>query len=57
MGDLAAKLFSETFYPLLLKGDAIGDAVLTARRAVRQAKSVDWADYILFGNPDFVLKR
>jgi CHAT domain-containing protein len=55
--DAAAKTFAQTFYPLLVQGRTIGDAVLAGRRAVKAAASVDWADYLLYGNPDFVLKR
>jgi pimeloyl-ACP methyl ester carboxylesterase len=57
VGDAAALKFSECFYPLLLEGKPIGKAVLAARQAVQQARSVDWADYLLYGNPDFVLKQ
>lgn len=57
VGDAPAKKFAETFYPLLVQGRTIGDAVLAGRRAVEATASVDWADYLLYGNPDFVLKR
>jgi hypothetical protein len=57
VGDYAAKKFSETFYPQLVAGKSVGEAVLAGRRAVEQSDSVDWADYILYGSPDFVLKR
>lgn len=57
VGDTPALRFSETFYPLLLAGKTVGQAVLEARRAVRATKSVDWADYLLYGSPDFVIKR
>jgi len=57
VGDAAALKFSKTFYPLLIQGKTIGDAVLAGRRAVNEGRSVDWADYVLFGSPDFVLKR
>ena len=36
----------------------LGAAVLAARNAVREkhASSADWADYVLYGNHEFVLK-
>ncbi len=47
----------EEVYGALLNGEAIGTAVSSGRQAVRhKAKSFDWADYIHYGNPDFVLK-
>lgn len=55
--DVPAEVFSRTFYPMLVAGAAIGDAVLEGRRAVQKHGSADWADYIFYGNPDFVLKR
>ena len=57
VGDAAALQFSASFYPLVLAGKPIGEAVLAARRALQQGSSVDWADYLLYGNPEFVLKR
>lgn len=55
VGDSAAKAFAETFYPAVLKGASLGDAVLAARQAVHKIKSVDWADYMFYGDPTFKL--
>jgi hypothetical protein len=56
VGDDAALAFAESFYARLLDGDAIGAAVLAGRRRVRELRSPDWADYILYGDQDFSLK-
>jgi len=69
VSDDAAPEFVKAFYGTLLKGEAIGAAVFSGRQAVRglmdrpkrgPAKASesrkDWADYIHFGSPDFVLK-
>jgi CHAT domain-containing protein len=55
VGDDAAKTFSSRFYQGVLKGASIGEALLDGRKAVQ--KSRDWADYILYGSYDFILKR
>ena len=55
--DQAAERFAETFYTHLIRGDSIGSAVLQGRQAIPKASSIDWADYMLYGNPDFVLKQ
>lgn len=55
--DTAAKAFAETFYTRLLEGSSLGDALLQGRRKLREDGSPDWADYILYGSPDFVLKE
>ena len=57
VGDAAAMRFSEAFYGELLQGKPIGDSLLEGRKAVQALKSVDWADYILYGNHNFVLKE
>jgi len=56
VGDAAAKIFAETFYTAILDGNPISQALLSGRRAVFDIESVDWADYIHYGSPDFVLK-
>jgi CHAT domain-containing protein len=56
VGDSAALAFAEVFYARLLANDALGAAVLAARRRVRDLRSPDWADYIHYGDPDFRLK-
>jgi CHAT domain-containing protein/pimeloyl-ACP methyl ester carboxylesterase len=57
VGDSAAESFSETFYHEVLAGKSIGAALLAGRKAVFDMKERDWADYILYGNFDFVLKQ
>jgi pimeloyl-ACP methyl ester carboxylesterase len=57
VGDAAAKDFAQTLYTRLADGDSMNTAVTQARQVVRQkASSKDWADYIHYGDPDFVLK-
>lgn len=56
VGDAAALAFAEAFYARLLEGAALGAAVLAGRRSVREIRSPDWADYMLYGDPDFLLK-
>lgn len=48
VGDAAAETFSTTFYPLVLQGGELGDAILKARLAVQKKASVDWADYMFY---------
>jgi len=57
VGDKAAELFGATFYKEVLAGNTIGGAVLAGRKAVLSKGDRDWADYILYGNFDFVLKQ
>jgi hypothetical protein len=56
VGDAPAKQFAEVFYGELLRGESVGDALLKARQKVQDLKSVDWADYVLYGSPDFTVK-
>lgn len=56
VGDEAAKEFADTFYTEILKGQTVGKALMLSRKAVQAIKSVDWADYIHYGNHDFRLK-
>ncbi|MEO8183939.1 MAG: CHAT domain-containing protein [Deltaproteobacteria bacterium] len=56
VGDEAAKLFAKTFYGELLAGNTVALALLAGRTALHDAGEVDWADYIHYGNPDFVVK-
>jgi CHAT domain/Cytosol aminopeptidase family, N-terminal domain/Lecithin:cholesterol acyltransferase len=56
VNDDAALAFSETFYQQVLAGKSLGSAIMAARKSVEAQHSADWADYILYGNPDFVLK-
>jgi pimeloyl-ACP methyl ester carboxylesterase len=55
VGDFAAKAFADKLYAGLLAGQTLGEAVQEGRAAIRP-KSPDWANYILYGSPDFTLK-
>jgi CHAT domain-containing protein len=56
VGDSAALAFADTFYQRVLGGATLGAAVLAGRKELEKIKSVDWADYILYGDPNFTLK-
>jgi hypothetical protein len=56
VGDASAKRFAEVFYGALLQGNSIGQALLEARKEIQDHSWVDWADYVLYGSPEFVLK-
>lgn len=58
VGDAPANTFAGTFYGAILEGRSVGQALIAARAAVYGLpdKTVDWADYIHYGNPHFVLK-
>ena len=55
VGDQAALVFSTNFYERLLDGELLGDCVLAARKQVAAIGSIDWADYILYGDHDFAV--
>jgi hypothetical protein len=55
VGDQSALAFSQTLYAELLRGETLGPAVLEARRRTAALPSLDWADYVHFGNPEFRL--
>jgi CHAT domain-containing protein len=55
--DDAADMFAANFYDAVLNGATLGAALLQARTAVQGIPAQDWADYILYGSYDFVLKR
>ena len=57
VGDDSAATFAEIFYKDLVLGKSIGKALQNGRHAVRELKSIDWADYIHYGSYDFVLKN
>jgi pimeloyl-ACP methyl ester carboxylesterase len=57
VSDQAAEAFATTFYKSVLDGKTIGCALLEGRTAVDKLGERDWADYILYGNFDFVLKQ
>ena len=56
VGDMAAKNFSTAFYSEILRGEPVGNALLSGRQAVEKAGSADWADYIHFGDYEFILR-
>jgi hypothetical protein len=57
VGDAAAKEFAAVFYKTLVNGDSVGKALQEGRKRVLAIKSVDWADYVHYGSPGFVVKR
>ncbi len=59
VGDDAAETFAVTFYDSLLHGQSIGAGLLKARNEVQALKpaTVDWADYIHYGDFNFTLKQ
>ncbi|MBI2947050.1 MAG: CHAT domain-containing protein [Verrucomicrobia bacterium] len=58
VGDASASTFAVAFYKAILERSPLGPALLAARNEVRKQhkNSVDWADYILYGSHEFVLK-
>jgi pimeloyl-ACP methyl ester carboxylesterase len=63
VGDASAGMFSDVFYDHILQGlesgqgsNTIGEAMLAARKSLKSDKQADWADYMLYGNPDFTIK-
>jgi pimeloyl-ACP methyl ester carboxylesterase len=56
VGDKSAKDFAETFYTELINGKTIGGALTQARQAI-SGDSIDWADYIHYGDFNFTLKE
>ncbi len=56
VGDDSASAFAASFYRDLLGGCSIGDALLAARHQLRRMDSIDWADYIHYGDFHFRLK-
>jgi pimeloyl-ACP methyl ester carboxylesterase len=55
VGDDAALAFSTRFYERLLGSTSLGESLLAARRRVFELDSIDWADYVHYGNPSFVV--
>ncbi len=55
VGDDSALAFSTCFYERLLGGARLGESMLAARRRVFEQESIDWADYVHYGNPAFRL--
>ncbi|MGB5131217.1 MAG: CHAT domain-containing protein [Steroidobacteraceae bacterium] len=56
VSDAGATAFATPLYRELAKGTSIGSALNTARSAVRQLPSADWANYLHYGSFDFALK-
>ena len=56
VGDDSARAFAAAFYGALLDGERLGGALLQGRRAVLDTGSGDWADYVLYGDSEFMLK-
>jgi CHAT domain-containing protein/pimeloyl-ACP methyl ester carboxylesterase len=56
VGDAAALDFATSFYASVLAGEPLGPSVTKARKKVHEGGSGDWADYIHYGSPNFVLK-
>lgn len=64
VSDAGADIFADQFYEKILSclepsGDpsTIGEAVLAARTALSAAGENDWGNYMLYGDPGFVLKK
>jgi CHAT domain-containing protein len=57
VGDDSAEAFARTFYGKIVKGEAVGDALIAGRQVVNDIESYDWADYIHYGDPDFRIKE
>jgi CHAT domain-containing protein/pimeloyl-ACP methyl ester carboxylesterase len=57
VGDDAAETFAATFYKGALAGRTIGSALLAGRKNVQELGVRDWADYMLYGSFDFILKQ
>jgi len=57
VSDKAAEIFDQTFYTELLGQKSIAMALLAGRQRVQRLKSIDWANYIHYGNYDFELKK
>lgn len=56
VADDAAEKFASELYHALLRGESVGNALGRARRALFDMSALDWANYILYGASDFVLK-
>lgn len=58
VGDDPAKVFADKFYRHVLQGRTLGESLQAGRQAIRkETGSKDWADYVFYGNPDFILKE
>lgn len=64
VSDPGADIFADKFYEGVLLGmqeggeaKSVGEAVLSARQAMKEAGENDWANYMLYGDPQFKLKK
>jgi hypothetical protein len=57
VGDAPATAFGEAFYQAVARGRSVGEALAGGRQRVRAMRTVDWADYIHYGSPNFLIKR
>lgn len=64
VSDTGADIFADRFYETVLSGlqaggttHSVGDAVLAARQALKAKDEGDWANYMLYGDPRFILKK
>jgi pimeloyl-ACP methyl ester carboxylesterase len=58
VGDAPAKAFATEFYGALLAGQTVGQGLAAGRKKVLGLRdSIDWADYIHYGNQSFSLKE
>lgn len=55
VGDRPAKIFTETLYKELVKGEELSEATNNAREAARQAGSSTWLAYAVYGHPNLQL--
>jgi hypothetical protein len=56
VGDEPAEEFAKKFYGQLIEGQSVARSLLAARKTLEENQFLDWADYIHYGSPDFVLK-
>lgn len=56
VSDAPAEQFAANFYREIVDGKPIGEALQRGRTELRGMPSVDWADYIHYGSPQFVVK-
>jgi CHAT domain-containing protein len=54
VGDYSARTFSSTFYQSITRGESVGAALTQARKQIDN--TIDWANYIYYGSPEFRLK-
>lgn len=57
VGDKEAKEFSKAYYESLFAGQPVGAAVVAGRRAIDAMHSIDWANYLFFGDYDWRIER